>query len=367
MTNKKYIFPRCLRAVAVVFALCVCGAVSGQVTVDVKIDSLELFVGQQTRLTLDVSAGAGSSIVMPMLEEGSVLTPGVEVVEVAKADTEMLNEGARVFISRSYIITSFDSALYYLPPLEVLVDSELYQSNSLALRVLSFEVDTLHLDQFFPPKEIMSLSFVWDDWKGVVWLSVLMLVLVAALVYLAVRYGDNKPLIRIVRPLPKILPHAAAMQQIEQIKAERSWAKEDSKEYYTRLTEILRTYIEKRYGFNAMEMTSGEIIECLLREQSRESLQELCMLFQTADLVKFAKHSTLINENDMNLVNAIDFINQTKREEEVESKPEPDIQTVEQQRSRRVVLAMRVALGVLAVAVVALLCRVVWLVYLLVA
>ena len=41
-------------------------------------------------------------------------------------------------------------------------------------------------------------------------------------------------------------------------------------EYYTRLTAILRTYIEKRYGFNAMEMTSTEIIDRLLKEQTSE-------------------------------------------------------------------------------------------------
>ena len=51
-------------------------------------------------------------------------------------------------------------------------------------------------------------------------------------------------------------------------------------EYYTRLTAILRTYIEKRYGFNAMEMTSTEIIDRLLKEQTSESLDELRMLFQ---------------------------------------------------------------------------------------
>ena len=53
-----------------------------------------------------------------------------------------------------------------------------------------------------------------------------------------------------------------------------------------------------------MEMTSSEIIDKLQEINDKESIKDLMYLFQTADLVKFAKHSPLMNENDMNLVNA---------------------------------------------------------------
>ena len=59
----------------------------------------------------------------------------------------------------------------------------------------------------------------------------------------------------------------------------------------------------------------------------------------TADLVKFAKYSTLINENDKNLVSAIDFINQTKLENQpVEETVKPQLSEEDQrtQKSRRV-------------------------------
>lgn len=63
-----------------------------------------------------------------------------------------------------------------------------------------------------------------------------------------------------------------------------------------------------------MEMTSSEIIERLRQDGDKKMIGELKELFETADLVKFAKYSTLINENDLNLVNAINFIDQTKLE-----------------------------------------------------
>ena len=108
----------------------------------------------------------------------------------------------------------------------------------------------------------------------------------------------------------------------------------DPKKYYTELTEVIRMYIRERFGFNAMEMTSAEIIERLLQED-KESVKDLRTLFETADLVKFAKHAPLMNENDMNLVNAVDFINQTKVEEDPNAKKEPTEIKVEEKRSKQ--------------------------------
>ena len=63
-------------------------------------------------------------------------------------------------------------------------------------------------------------------------------------------------------------------------------------------------------------MTSSEIIDKLLEFNDKEAISDLKYLFQTADLVKFAKHDPQMNENDANLINAIDFINETKQLEE---------------------------------------------------
>ena len=87
------------------------------------------------------------------------------------------------------------------------------------------------------------------------------------------------------------------------------------------------------------------------------------MLFQTADLVKFAKYNTLINENDANLVNAIEFINQTKVEVDENAVPESDEVTIEQKRSRRTLISMRLALVLLTLAALALLGWILWMVY----
>ena len=113
---------------------------------------------------------------------------------------------------------------------------------------------------------------------------------------------------------------------MERIKGEKSWLREDVKQYYTELTDALRVYMEERFGFNAMEMTSDEIIAKLNEQPDKEWIGELSELFQMSDLVKFAKYKPHINENDMNLINAIDFINKTKVE--VITPAEPEVQEI---------------------------------------
>ena len=66
-----------------------------------------------------------------------------------------LNDRQRMLITQEYVITSFDSALYYLPPIPVTVDGKEYKSKALALKVYSIPVDTLHPDQFFGQKPVM--------------------------------------------------------------------------------------------------------------------------------------------------------------------------------------------------------------------
>jgi succinate dehydrogenase hydrophobic anchor subunit len=325
---------------------------SAQVSVEAVIDSIQIFVGQQAHVTLTATAKENAKVEFPQFKSTEYITPGVEVLDRKELEQQPQDNG---FVSRSmvYTMTSFDDTLYYLPPMTVKIDGKPYKSKSLALKVLTFEVDTLHADQFFGPKDVQDNPFQWSDWSMPFWLSVLMLILLAVTYYLYLRLRDNKPIISHIRIVKRLLPHQKAMKEIEQIKADKMVNSENSKEYYTKLTDTLRKYIEERYGFNAMEMTSSEIIERLTASQDQKSLDELRQLFTTADLVKFAKYSTLINENDANLVNAIEFINQTKLENvPVEETVKPQLSEEDQrsQKTRRVLKWLITAIALVCLA-----------------
>jgi hypothetical protein len=313
-----------------------------QSSVTAKIEPIEMMIGEQATVTLTVQTADDAKVDWPTFQPRQILVPGVEVL-----NTQRTSDHTMVIT-----LTSFDGNLYHLPPFKVKINGKEQQSADLALKVVEIEVDTTQLNKFFPPKDVQDNPFLWSDWSLSFWLSVLLLVLIALCGYLYLRLRDNKPVISHIKIVKRLLPHQKAMKEIEQIKADRMVASENAKEYYTKLTDTLRKYIEERYGFSAMEMTSSEIIERLTAAGDQQSLDELRQLFTTADLVKFAKYSTMINENDANLVSAIDFINQTKLENQpVEEVQKPVLSEADQrsQKERRVL--KMVIWGIVAVAV----------------
>ncbi len=316
------------------------------VTVDASIDSLQIFIGDQTKVKLQVSVDANKRVVLPIYAD--TLVRGVEVLDVAPPDTQYLNDRKRMLITQEYTITSFDSALYYLPPMEVGVDDKIYRSKALALKVYSLPVDTLNADVFYGEKTVMKAPFSWADWYLAIGFVLLYVPLLFLLVYLIKRIRDNKPIIRKIKIEPKLPPHQLAMQEMERIRNEKIWQKGEPKPFYTELTDTIRTYIKERFGFNALEMTSAEIIAKLLEVKDKKAIADLCTLFETADLVKFAKHYPMMNEHDANLVSAIDFINDTKQAEDEDVKLQPSEVTIVEKRSLRV----KILLGVAIVSVV---------------
>ncbi len=327
-------------------------AVYAQVTVTARLDSVQFFVGQQDGLELQVTMPADKNLQLPPFRKGMEIIPDVEIVDMDSPDTVIMNDGKQLQITQRYIITAWDSSFYYLPPLPVKVDTTTYESKSLAFKVYTLDVDTLNTDMFFPPRDIQQLEFSWDDWKEICYASVLILVFVALIVVLRYFIKRGKPIFRLVRRKKKLPAHQVAISEIERIKEQRTWAKEDSKEYYTLLTETLRNYIQERYGFNAMEMTSTEIIERLMQDPDQKSLAELREIFRTADLVKFAKWTTQINENDANLMAALQYVNETKVEEDPNAQPEPEVVKEVNKTRRMQVDLMNVLIGLLLLGIV---------------
>ena len=338
---------------AVVAALFAVPLWAQRVQVEQKIDSISILIGQQAHLSLQVTAPQGARLQWPKLHVPGQLFPGVEVLSVEKKSPTVV-DGMSVE-QRVYTLTSFHEQLYALPPLVVRVNGKPYQGAALALKVLTVPVDTLHPNKFFPPADVQDNPFSWNDWRGIFWLSLLFLVLGIGAVYIFICLKRNKPIIARVRIVKRIPAHRKALHAIDEIKANQLVRSEDQKTYYTQLTDAVRQYIQERFGFNAMEMTSSEIIAKLQQADDKKGLEELRELFRTADLVKFAKHSALINENDLNLLHAAKFIDETKTDvqETVEKVVEQLSEDEEKTRKNR--FTLKALLYVLSIVLMALL------------
>ena len=325
-------------------------AYSQNVSVEAKIDSVAIMIGQQVGMTITVISPEDKVVQMPELRPQQYITPGVEIVDVAKDDTVETSEGKKIM--RRLQLTSFDENAYMIPAQTIKVGGKAYKTNPLALKVITMDVDTLHLNQFFPPKDVQDNPFSWAEWSPLFWMSALLLLLIVVGVYLYLRYKQNKPIISRIQIIRHIPAHQKALTAIDKIKQSKMQNSENQKEYYTQLTDTLRKYIEERFGFSAMEMTSTEIIARLRNSGDPTMISELRELFNTADLVKFAKHSTLINENDLNLVNAINFIDQTKtQEKETEERIVPKLSANDKkiQESRKLIKILLTVILIIAV------------------
>lgn len=337
--------------------------VSAQVTVEQTVDSVAILIGDQAHLRLRVTMPDGARLQWPKLNAGQQVVPGVEVVE-DKTDT-LGHENGNIHVEKAYTITSFDEKLYSIPPMTVTVNGKPYRGVTAALKVITVDVDTVHPNKMLIPDDVQDNPFQWLEWLPYVWLSVLVMVLSLLMFWLYLRLRQNKPVITHIRIVKHVPAHQRALTAIEKIKADRLQTSEDQKTYYTQLTDTLRQYIEERFGFRAMEMTSAEIIDRLRKSGDQMMIDELRELFQTADLVKFAKYSTLINENDLNLVNAIKFVDETKQNvEETEERIVPQLSD-DDKRMRQNRVTIKSLLWALGVIIIGTLVYIIYNVYLL--
>ena len=309
------------------------------VIVNAEVDSMMMWVGQQTGLRVSVTCDAGLDVAFPAYRD--TIVRGLEIIPPITTDTQYVNNGQRMTLTRNYTVTCFDSALIYIPSIPVKVNGTEYESNRLALAFMTYDIPEGQETQIFGPKENMKTPVKLYEAKGLLIYWILAILAIGLGVYLFIRFKDDKPIIRRIKIEPKVPAHVRAISGIEELRQSGGPHSEDAKGYYTQLTDILREYINERFGFNATEMTSDEILEHLEQNRDKESLAELRDLLSTSDMVKFAKFKPMLNENDRNLVSALEFVNDTKievSEENLKPKEEETVIEIKRSKSARIML-----------------------------
>lgn len=321
-----------------------------QVIVEAHTDTASILIGEQIQMRAKCTVNAGQKVKFPSYSPQQQIVQGIEVVSNGSIDTLVLNNGKRLELTRRYTITSFDSAMYQIPPFKVEVDGKTFASrNSVGLKVSTVAVDLQHPEKFNGPHAVVEQPF---EWSWTMWLCALLCVaMLAAVVALAVRLTDPKLITRRVIINPPTPAHITAINNIEQIKRKPA---DDVKLYYMELTEALRSYIEKRFGFNAKEMTTNEIVRHLYETNNEEAMTELKSVLETADLVKFAKHKTTLTEQDQSLMSAMSYVQTTKQEPQELPKPRVVYESLSNKQQIRWRNVMHVMMWILGIGTLAL-------------
>ena len=281
-----------------------------QTLIDVSIDSAAILIGEQTVLHLTVTTDNGKNVIVPIPND--TLMTGVEVLNIAKADTTVIDNN-RLLIKQDILVTSFDSSLYLLPPFKVIDQTDTIYSNQVALKVSTIPVNIDKPDEFNDIKDTWDPPFVLADYYLLIYGVLFACFLICLIGYILKRLRNRQSIIPFKKQEPKLPPFEIAMKELDEIKQQKLWQQGRNKEYYTLLTDTLRKYMVNRFGINAMEMTSGEILELIrLESEANSSYNSLKQILELADFVKFAKLHPLPDENELSLMNAYLFVNQTK-------------------------------------------------------
>ena len=289
-------------------------ALAQQFTVSSQLDSASIQIGEQARLRLSVAQPTNLQVSIPILSD--TITKGIEIVEMVKADTISLSD-SRIQVNYDYLITSFDSGFYFIPSYTYAAAGDTLQTAPLGLSVTTVTVNP-ETDDVKAIKPIMDAPFYWSElftWVGYFLLAFLV---VSLIIFVLLKYVLKKKVPFIDEtPQPVIPPHIVALEKLEEIQVQKIWQCGDIKVFYTQVTDVLRVYLEGRFGINAMELTSDEIMALVKKEpglnEVRAALKDLLTL---ADLVKFAKMVPLENENERSLLTAFDVVDKTKPIEE---------------------------------------------------
>ena len=287
-------------------------------TIEAKLDSASILMGSMTNLKITVDQEENFRGYLPLMrsaiENGYVGVCGDSVELRAPSVIDTVRKDNRLRITFDIPVQSFDSGYYNIPGIEFISGVDTFRSNRVALRVLPVNNVTAET----PIEEYANIAKpeggnIFDslpDWLFNYWW--LLLIIVAALgvvFWLWRRYKSNGG---ILPKKPEPTPYESAISGLKELQSRKLWENGMEKEYYTELTDILRTYLYRRFGINAVEMTSRQILAALSKNNdTKERRGMIRQILDMADFVKFAKVRPLPPDNVKAMENAIQFVEET--------------------------------------------------------
>ena len=278
----------------------------------VSLDSAYVLMGKATPLNI--------SLVKDVDDRGQLVVPpdsmcgAVEILTELKSDTSNVGSG-RVQIDRTLMLQSFDSGLYILKPILYINGADTIASQRLALKVIPAMIDSLTTIHDYADVRDVNRKFI-DYLPDFIadyglWIIAFLALFVggwyAVRRYLRRSAVDSEPVVCTVPP------YEQAIAALNILRTEKLCEQGREKEFYTRLTEILRTYLARRFSIYAMEMTSEQIRQMLARNsETRHSKKYVDQVLEVADFVKFAKMRPLPDDNNRAFSAAMQFVEETK-------------------------------------------------------
>jgi hypothetical protein len=286
----------------------------GPLTVHVRADKATMTIAETILLQLEAAIEPGYEIRMPKVDKvlesfgivdwdnlGDKLDPNDCIVSTYQYRLEP-------FLSGKYPIPAFTFEFYD-------VNSPEEKKYELTTEPIDIEVTSLLGEQRAELK-IEDIEDVIETPrpKSYAWLWILGVVALAAAagLWLYLRGKRVKELVRIFKPA-----HELAYERLRTLVNEDLVGAGRIKEFYERISDILRHYIEHRFSLKAPERTTEEFLAELANTDILPAAekQRLGEFLRHCDLVKFAKHNPTTQQIQETFDLVKDFIEKTKSDE----------------------------------------------------
>jgi len=280
-----------------------------QVVPSLSVDTNRMLIGRQLKVQIQLSQPKDLNIDWPVFQDS---IGGMEIISSPPPDTFKVDDPALLLRSQTLIVSSYDSGRVMIPPVSF---SYLLPGSD---KLQTVETDPLFVDVFPVPvdttKAIRDIRPVEDapfDYLLLLWPAGLLLL--AAIAWFLYRRWKKRPVALVeAAPEPVRPAHITALEELGKLHQERIWQQGHYKSYHTRLTDILRVYMEQRWLVSALELTTDEILgHAFFRGLKAENGEQLERVLRLADLVKFAKMQPLASDNELAMQLAVSFVKET--------------------------------------------------------
>lgn len=294
----------------------VAAAQSGVPKVTATMSEDSIMIGDQFFLDVNIERDMVQITDFPVFENG-MLTEEFEIISDLPMDT-VSQQGRQLQLHKRYVLTCFKAGQYTLNGFPILfIDKNIVDTlnspDPMTMTVTTFEIDTT-TQTIKDIKAPIKVPIMFQEFAGYLGGGLLLLALLIIGGWYLKKYIEkrrNRVPEEVVEPETA---HEHAIKELQKIAEEKLWQGGKVKLYYTRLTDVLRVYIEHRYVVNAMEMTTAEIIAVLKPIVEKRHLELLNSILTTADYVKFAKYVPEFKENIACYDDALAFVESTKLE-----------------------------------------------------
>jgi hypothetical protein len=288
-------------------------------TIRARITPDSIMIGDHFVLEVEITRDVMQVVGLPEFEMG-MLNEKVEILAEKDIDT-LATEGRTITLKKSYLLTTFDEGYYSMGRFPALyldknITDTIWSLDTMKLLVTTFDIDTATMT-IYDIRKPLEVPFKIGEISWYLALGLIIATIIALGTVAYMRYRRRLPVLGFVRHTDP--PHVIAIRALDDLEKQKFPHEGKMKLYYSVLTDILREYLDGRFGIAAMEMTSEEILDAVRPlGLSQKLTEEFTDLLRCADLVKFAKHIPDIAEAKYSMATARAFIEQTKPEEKVE-------------------------------------------------